>query len=443
VLTPLIHRHACAREHAGVFDRMVLLRYAHVMRHRTSGGVEQYLDRVNRELLARHRMTIVQMHLAPDDTSGETTREAIGRGTLLRVPVRISTGGRSPRGLATRLRQLATARRETDGTHPRAPHALLHVARGLAYSRGAHLRYRAMVLSEPLIGVLAREGVTLLAFHWLSYDAWRLRTEARRRRIPFVFVNHFDNARFHGPELRRFLGGAAAVGGVSAVGLPDALAGDYRHLSDGIDTAFFQPVARVTDPGTPVVLLPARIAPTKGHTDVIEAASILEARRCRVRQAFAGATESSDLEARLRAQASAAGMADRTGFLGQQTAEQMKRLYAESAVTVLPSYSEGLPRVLLEAQAMEKPVVAYDTGGVREALVNKETGHLLPRGSVERLADTIQALVEHPVEAGVMGRRGRAFVTARFSIEALVARHEAFYRAAAAAAPDDLRPRTS
>ena len=439
MLTPLngaspsvIHRLSC--EHADVFDHMVLLRYAHVMRHRTSGGVEQYLDRVNRELLARHRMTIVQMHLAPDDTGGEETiREPVGQGTLLRVPVRITTGGRSPRGLATRLRHLATTRGETDGARPRPPHALLHMARALVRSRGAHLRYRSMVLSEPLVDVLARERVTLLAFHWLSYDAWRLRAEAWRRGIPFVFVNHFDNARFHGAELRGFIRGAAAVGGVSAVGLPGALAEDYRHLSDGIDVGFFHPAVRVPDRGTPVVLLPARIAPTKGHADLIEAVSILKARRCSVRLAFAGATESADLETRLRAQASAAGVADRTGFLGQQTVEQMKRLYAESAVTVLPSYSEGLPRVLLEAQAMEKPVVAYDTGGVREALVDTETGHLLPPGSVERLADRIQALVEHPVETGAMGRRGRAFVTARFSIEALVARHEAFYQAAAAA----------
>ena len=94
---------------------------------------------------------------------------------------------------------------------------------------------------------------------------------------------------------------------------------------------------------------------------------------------------------------------------------------------VLPSNSEGLGRVLIEAQAMKKPVVAYSSGGISEALLHGETGFLVKTGDVDALAERISFLLENRTERLCMGEHGRAFVSRKFSISALVRRHEAFY----------------
>ena len=72
----------------GALDGVTILRYAHVNRHRVSGGVEQYLRQLDRGLLQRHRLTILQMHLVTDDTD-ESEVENVGLGRIVWVPVTI------------------------------------------------------------------------------------------------------------------------------------------------------------------------------------------------------------------------------------------------------------------------------------------------------------------------------------------------------------------
>jgi phosphatidylinositol alpha-1,6-mannosyltransferase len=76
---------------------------------------------------------------------------------------------------------------------------------------------------------------------------------------------------------------------------------------------------------------------------------------------------------------------------------------------------------------MKKPVVAYDSGGTSKALLANETGFLLKSGDVKALADKISFLLENEAERLRMGDRGREFVSSRFSLSALIQRHEAFY----------------
>ena len=76
----------------------------------------------------------------------------------------------------------------------------------------------------------------------------------------------------------------------------------------------------------------------------------------------------------------------------------------------LPSIQEGQGIVLLEAQASAKPVVAFDVGGVNEAVRNGETGLLVKRGSTEKLADAIMKLLSDKALREKMGADGRRFV---------------------------------
>ena len=66
--------------------------------------------------------------------------------------------------------------------------------------------------------------------------------------------------------------------------------------------------------------------------------------------------------------------------------------------------------MLLEAQASGKPVVAFDIGGVNEAVRRGETGLLVPRGSIDELADAIMQLLSENALRDKMGANGRKFV---------------------------------
>lgn len=130
--------------------------------------------------------------------------------------------------------------------------------------------------------------------------------------------------------------------------------------------------------------------------------------------------------------ASAWGLAERVRFLGRLSGNDLRDWYAASDVVVLPSSSEGLGRVLLEAQAMEKPVIAYDSGGVPEALAPEESGFLVKPADAATLAVRMRFLLDHPVTAAQMGRCGRQFVLTHFQVESLVERHERLYERALA-----------
>jgi glycosyltransferase involved in cell wall biosynthesis len=232
--------------------------------------------------------------------------------------------------------------------------------------------------------------------------------------------------------MRKWITRAAAIGAVSSQAIPGDLLDRCVHLSDAVDTEFFSPEKAPPGgrPARPIVLLPARVGAGKGHHDLMAAARILIAKNIDLVVCFAGAVDSESVHQELRRCAAGAGMEDRALFLGEVSAEKIRDCYAQSCVVALPSYSEGLPRVLLEAQAMKKPVVAYDCGGVSEAILANETGFLVKTGNLEALAEKIGFLLENEPERLRMGECGRAFVTRKFSVPALIQRHELFYLSA-------------
>jgi glycosyltransferase involved in cell wall biosynthesis len=132
-----------------------------------------------------------------------------------------------------------------------------------------------------------------------------------------------------------------------------------------------------------------------------------------------------ELEARLRALAAELGIADAVFFTGR--CARVGELLAVSDVCVLSSAAEGFSNAILEYMAAGRPVVATDVGGAREAVVEGETGHLVPAGDDERMAARIGELLRDPERARAMGDRGRRRVAEHFSCAAQRARVEALY----------------
>jgi glycosyltransferase involved in cell wall biosynthesis len=97
---------------------------------------------------------------------------------------------------------------------------------------------------------------------------------------------------------------------------------------------------------------------------------------------------------------------------------------------LMPTYREGVPRVILEAAATGLPCVAFDVPGVREAIRSGRTGELVPFGDVRGLADRTIALLERKAERDRMGAAARAFVEQEHGIESVTRRYLGIYRTA-------------
>jgi glycosyltransferase involved in cell wall biosynthesis len=108
---------------------------------------------------------------------------------------------------------------------------------------------------------------------------------------------------------------------------------------------------------------------------------------------------------------------------------------AAASVLGLPSYSEGLPRAVMEAFAAGVPVIGSDVPGVRALVRPGETGVVVPAGAPERLADAIVSTLRAPEGARSMAERARRLVEQEHGPERLVdelcAEYQALTRRAA------------
>ena len=231
--------------------------------------------------------------------------------------------------------------------------------------------------------------------------------------------------------LRQQISRVDGVAGVCAVDVPHYLRDRYWNLSDGIDTEFYRrenagPLSK--NYSHPILFLPARIIHSKGQADLIKIAAILKQRGICTTVVFAGRIDSPSFEIELREMAAREGMAADVEFVGQLNPEQLRDWFAAAKVMVFPTYHhEGLPRILMECQAMGLPPVAYEIGGTSEGLLNKKTGFLIPLGGWESMAQVVETLLANESLRSNLGRVGRQFVEQKFSLRALAERHEDFY----------------
>ena len=111
-------------------------------------------------------------------------------------------------------------------------------------------------------------------------------------------------------------------------------------------------------------------------------------------------------------------LGDRLRFLGFQS--DMPRILSALDVVAMPSLLEGFPIVLLEAMAMEKPVVAADIDGVREAVIAGETTLLVPPKDSAALARALSSLLDQPARGLELGKAARRHVERTFSLERML-----------------------
>jgi len=115
-------------------------------------------------------------------------------------------------------------------------------------------------------------------------------------------------------------------------------------------------------------------------------------------------------------------------FLGPVPYEQVPALYHRFDAFVLPSHTEGLPRVVLEAQATGTPVIATSVGGVPEVVEDGTTGLLCDPRSAEELAVAIEKLIDDPSLRTDLARAGREQVASSYSWSQMYDRYGQYLR---------------
>jgi len=181
----------------------------------------------------------------------------------------------------------------------------------------------------------------------------------------------------------------------------------------GIRTDVFRPGdARAASPSGPLRLLcVARLHEIKGHRYLIEAVAGLRRGGVNVDLTLVGdGPERESLERQCRD----LGLTDAVHVLGFRARDDVLALYRACDVVVLPSLSEGMPIVLMEAMACGKPVVATAVRGVPELVEEKVTGLLCPPADPEALARAVTWVLDHPDEAKAIARRARERVVGEF-----------------------------
>ncbi len=295
---------------------------------------------------------------------------------------------------------------------------------GAAIDRHAPDLVHTQLEFANILGTIAarRRGIpTVATLHTLdlprpwSRDAVRFRLMARvlasRSRVIAVSESagaHFSErsgARrgvvttlYNGIDLDRFLG-------------PHPAAADNLRLSLGIPA------------GSRIVVTVAVLRPPKGIGDLIAALPAVALGVPDTHLVIAG-----DGPARpdLEAAAAAHGVGNRVHFLGHRT--DVDEVLAGADLFVLPSHTEALPTVLIEAMASGLPVVATTVGGIPEMVERGSSALLVPPHEPELLAEAITRVLTSPLQAAAMGTAGRRIARHRFDVNRQVGELVAEYR---------------
>lgn len=186
-------------------------------------------------------------------------------------------------------------------------------------------------------------------------------------------------------------------------------------------------------PDVPVVLMVAWFRPGKGHELLADIVPRVAARVPKVRFALAGGgPRLADIRRLL------APYGGTVQFLGHRT--DVPALLLATDVLLLPSWSEALPTVVIEAGAAGRPVVASDVGGTREIVEDAVTGHLVPPGRADDFADRIVDLLVDRAAAQKMGRLAHERIADRFTVREQARATVDVYRATVARARREGRP---
>lgn len=290
---------------------------------------------------------------------------------------------------------------------------------GVEWKPGPMVR-RAAYLAEAsaLARRLRAKRVDHLHAHFGTNPAMVARLTSKLSGIPFSFTVHGPDE-FDAPvalDLRGKVADSAFCVAISSYGRSQLMRwsrfADWHKIQVvrcGVDGSFLDGLDAATLPAAPQLCAVARLSGQKGIPLLIEAASKLKDGGKQFRLSIVGDGEMRpDIEIMIERY----GLQAFVHLVGWASSDVVIAHLREARAMVLPSFAEGLPVVIMEALALERPVVVTAIAGTPE-LVDATCGWLIPAGSIEALVEAMSMAIEAPIDQlAEMGRIGRARIVA-------------------------------
>jgi glycosyltransferase involved in cell wall biosynthesis len=183
-------------------------------------------------------------------------------------------------------------------------------------------------------------------------------------------------------------------------------------VHNGIDTDIFKPVPNHNDHsnGSVRLLCVSRLIERKGLDYLFQAMAEMNDPRIRVDIVGTGSSEQ-----RLKSKVRGLGLETQVHFWGYKTAFELVDLYNQADIFILPSLSEGLAMVLLEAMSCGLPIIATNVGGIPEVVADGENGILIPPGKVNAIIQAIHRLVRDSVLRSRISRNNPSKIREQFT----------------------------
>ena len=172
----------------------------------------------------------------------------------------------------------------------------------------------------------------------------------------------------------------------------------------------------------PIVIFPARLVKNKGLREFIKAAKTLRGTARFVVSGMIDQESPDKVSEEFIKSFIDDGIIEYWGYC-----KDMHKILKKSTLVVLPSYREGLPKVLCEAAAIGRPIITTDVPGCREAIIENQTGLLIPVKNSRILAKEIKNLLLDRSKMEYFGLNGRKLAEDKFDLKNIVAEHIRLY----------------
>lgn len=295
-------------------------------------------------------------------------------------------------------------------------------------NRGRLLRYFAA--SPYAAWRLGRDRITHVHAHFANSPTSVALMATHLAGLPFSFMAHAYDVFVDTLLLPEKLAAAKFAATCSFFNVeylrrhfPEARQARLEVIRYGLDPAAFPPRHRLPQ-ATPMIIGVGRLVETKGFHTLIQAGARLRDEGLAFSCVLIGEGPEA---ARLHRLVQALNLSSQVALLGKRLPAAVNTFYQQADILVMPSCvrhndRDGIPNVLLEAMAMEIPVISTYVSGIPELVRNRETGLLVAPDEPVALAAAIRTLLTDPPLAQKLARQGRVLVEREFNIYASAAR---------------------